>query len=178
MTIEGQADNEVTRAVAKIAKVLGYKVVVYDMMATREKYPEADLILNSLSALEKIRLDRRVIAVLATMGKTWVDEEILERLLKTDIGVGELVPSVRGAQEIFKLLMKRGYKIEDLRRIKTPVGLDIGAMSPEEIAMSVLAEIIMLRRGGSGKSMREVRGDPLETIEKELEKQYLAQAPS
>jgi hypothetical protein len=36
----------------------------------------------------------------------------------------------------------------------------------------------MLRRGGSGKSMREVRGDPLETIEKELEKQYLAQAPS
>jgi xanthine dehydrogenase accessory factor len=178
MTIEGQADNEVTRAVAKIAKILGYKVVIYDMMATKEKYPGADLILNSLSALEKIRLDRHVIAVLTTMGKTWVDEEILERLLKTDVGVGELVSSVRRAQDIFKLLMKKGYKIEDLRRIKTPAGLDIGAISPEEIAISVLAEIIMLRRGGSRKSMREVRGDPLETIEKELERKYLAQDPS
>jgi xanthine/CO dehydrogenase XdhC/CoxF family maturation factor len=110
--------------VAKIAKILGYKVVIYDMMATKEKYPEADLILNSLSALEKIRLDRRVIAVLATMGKTWVDEEILERLLKTEIGVIELVSSVRRAQEIFKLLMKKGYKIEDLRRISHAAGLN------------------------------------------------------
>jgi xanthine dehydrogenase accessory factor len=74
--------------------------------------------------------------------------------------------------------MKKVYKIEDLRRIKTPAGLDIGAISPEEIAISVLAEIIMLRRGGSGKTMREVRGDPLVTIEKELERKYLAQDPS
>jgi len=161
-------DNEVTRAIARIGKILGYKVVVYDMMATKEKYPEADVILNSLSGLEKIRVDRHTIAVLATMGKTWVDEEILERLLKTDVGLIELVSSVRRAQEILRLLIKKGFSTEDLKRIRTPAGIDIGAISPEEIAISVLAEIIMLRRGGSGKSMREVKGNPLEAVEREL----------
>jgi xanthine dehydrogenase accessory factor len=167
-------DNEVTRMLAKIGKILGYKIAVYDMMATKEKYPEADIIINSPSSLEKIRIDRNTIAILATMGKTWVDEETLERLLKTDIGLIELVSSTRRAQEVLKLLIKKGYKPEDLRRIVTPAGIDIGAISPGEIAISVLAEIIMFRRGGSGKSMREVKGDPLEIVLSAIESPALS----
>ncbi len=170
-------DNEVTRILSKIGKILGYKIAAYDMMATREKFPEADVIINSPSSLEKIRIDRNTIAVLATMGKTWVDEEILGRLLKTDIGLIELVSSVRRAQEIFRLLLKKGYREEDLRKIRTPAGIDIGAISPGEIAISVLSEIIMIRRGGGGRSMREVRGDPLELLLQELgEKLYATEA--
>ncbi len=166
-------DNEVTMFLAKIGKILGYRVALYDMMATKEKYPEADVIINSPSSLEKIRIDRNTIAILSTMGKTWVDEEILDRLLKTDIGLIELVSSVRRAKEIFRLLIKKGYRPEDLRRVITPAGIDIGAISPGEIAISVLTEIIRIRRGGSGKSMREVKGDPLEILLQELgEKQY------
>ncbi len=163
-------DNEVVRSLAKVAKILGYRVVVYDMLATKEKYPEADTIINSPSALEKIRVDRHTIAVLATMGKTWVDEEVLERLLRTNIGLVELVSSVRRAQEVLKLLAKKGFSLEELRKIRTPAGIDIGAISPAEIAISVIAEIIMLRRGGSGRPMREVKGDPLEILEREARK--------
>jgi len=159
-------DNEVVRSLAKVAKILGYKVVIYDMLATKEKYPEADSIINSPSALEKIRVDRHTVAVLATMGKTWVDEEVLEKLLKTGIGVIELVSSVRRAQEVFRLLAKKGFSLEELRKIRTPAGIDIGAISPAEIAISIMAEIIMLRRGGSGRLMREVKGDPLEILER------------
>jgi xanthine dehydrogenase accessory factor len=166
-------DNEVIRYLAKIGKIMGFRIIVCDMMATKDKYLEADLIINSLSGLDGVRIDRHTIAILATMGKTWVDEEILARILKTEVGLIELISSVRRAQEIFRLLIKRGYSPEDLRRIKTPAGLDIGAISPQEIALSVLAEVVMIRRGGSGKSMTEIRGDPLKILLEEVRGQSI-----
>lgn len=161
-------DNEVTRSLARLGKTLGFKILVYDMLATKEKFPEADSVINSPSALERVRIDRHTVAVLATMGKTWVDIEILEKLLRTSVGVIELVSSVKRAQDIFRGLLKRGFSPEDLKRIRSPAGIDIGAISPEEIALSVLAEVVMIRRGGSGKLMIDAKGNPLEEVVKEI----------
>ena len=55
---------------------------------------------------------------------------------------------------IYKRLLNKGYSSEKLRTIYAPIGLDLGAITPEEIAVSIISEIIMIRRGGLGKSMQ------------------------
>jgi xanthine dehydrogenase accessory factor len=61
-------------------------------------------------------------------------------------------------------LIEKGVSVEALRRVHTPVGLDIGAESPAEVSLAILAEVLAVRRGGSGGFLRQVRGKKLESI--------------
>src|SRR6266508_2607574 len=103
-------------------------------------------------ALDHLPLTPRASVVVATHGE--VDEDMLERVLATSAGYVSLVASRKRATVIVESLRQRGVPVERLGRLKAPAGLDIGAVTPTEIAASILAEIIQHRRseklGGAG----------------------------
>jgi xanthine dehydrogenase accessory factor len=94
-------------------------------------------------ALHGLSLDPSASVVVATHGE--LDEEVLTRVLATSTGYLSLVASRKRAGAIVETLRHRGVPPEQLDRLKAPAGLDIGAVTPEEIAVSILAEIIQAR---------------------------------
>jgi len=110
----------------------------------------ADFTVSTLSAdtlpaaLERLSLTERTSIVVATHADA--DEEVLDRVLTTGAGYISLVASRRRAAVILETLKARGAQPERLGRLKAPAGLDIGAVTPQEIAVSILAEIIQHRR--------------------------------
>jgi len=110
----------------------------------------ADFTVSALSAeslpaaLEQLSLTERASIVVATHADA--DEEVLDRVLRTGAGYVSLVASRRRAGVILEALKTRGAPADRLSRLKAPAGLDIGAVTPQEIAVSILAEIIQHRR--------------------------------
>jgi len=103
------------------------------------------LVADTLQAgLEEQHFTGRASVVVATHADS--DEEVLDRVLRTDAGYVSLVASRRRAGVILESLERRGLPPERRSRLKAPAGLDIGAVTPEEIAVSILAEIIQHRR--------------------------------
>ena len=94
--------------------------------------------------LEGLPMTPRASVVVATHADS--DEEVLDRVLRTDAGYVSLVASRRRASVILETLKARGAPPERIGRLKAPAGLDIGAVTPQEIAVSILAEIIQHRR--------------------------------
>jgi xanthine dehydrogenase accessory factor len=125
----------VARALVRIGRTLQFHVTVVDPLATKESVPEADAIVNEL------KLPGADFIVVATHGR--YDEEALEQAVKTDAPYIALVASPKRAGTILQILRDRGI---DVGRIKSPAGLDIGAQGAEEIALSIVAEIVQQRR--------------------------------
>ena len=97
------------------------------------------------SGLDGLELGRRASVVVATHADS--DEDALERVLRTEAGYVSLVASRRRAASVVERLRQRGVPSERLGRFKAPAGLDLGAVTPAEIAVSILAEIIQHHRG-------------------------------
>jgi xanthine dehydrogenase accessory factor len=106
-------------------------------------------------ALHGLSLDPNASVVVATHGE--LDEEVLTRVLATPAGYLSLVASRKRAGAIVETLRHRGVPPEQLDRLKAPAGLDIGAVTPEEIAVSILAEIIQARRHHRAEPVKPVR---------------------
>ncbi len=125
----------------------------------------ADFLVATLAAdtaeLEPPRLTGRASVVVATHADA--DEDVLDRVLRTDAGYVSLVASRRRAAVILERLEQRGVPAERRSRLKAPAGLDIGAVTPEEIAVSILAEIIQHHRGGKAIST-EAEQVPVATV--------------
>jgi len=135
--------SPVSRSLARLAKAMGYAVDVADPEADRARFPEADRFWTDLRSPAP-PLGSRPFAVVATMGER--DEEAVEAALSTDpVYLGVVASSKRFAQ-IRDSLAARGIPPSSLARIKNPAGLDIGAETPEEIAVSIVAEIVQARR--------------------------------
>jgi xanthine dehydrogenase accessory factor len=94
--------------------------------------------------LARLRLERETSVVVATHGSA--DEEALERALQSDAGYVSLIASRKRAAAVIETLKGRGVAAGRLGRLKAPAGLDLGAVTPEEIAVSILAEIVQSRR--------------------------------
>jgi len=122
----------VVETLAALGESAGHSVVVLP----------ADAVADGLSGLA---LTSRASVVVASHGD--LDEDSLERVLATTAGYVSLVASRKRAAVILESLRRRGVPPERLRRLKAPAGLDIGAVTPEEIAVSILAEVIHSRRG-------------------------------
>jgi xanthine dehydrogenase accessory factor len=69
-----------------------------------------------------------------------------------------MIGSERRVRTVYKLLQNEGISLKLLQKVYAPIGLDIGALTPEEIAVSICAELIKVRRGGSGLSLSEIMG--------------------
>ena len=94
--------------------------------------------------LARLRLERETSVVVATHGSA--DEEALERVLRSEAGYVSLIASRKRAAAVIETLTRRGVAASHLGRLKAPAGLDLGAVTPEEIAVSILAEIVQTRR--------------------------------
>ena len=141
LVIVGQ--EAIARTLAAMGRLLHFSITVVDPFLTRRDLPDADRILHVLdfSRLPN-RADRCV--VVASHGR--FDEEALEQALGTNQPYVALVANRKRTQELSRALEKNGITQEQLLRLRAPAGIDIGAESPEEIALSVMAEIVALRR--------------------------------
>ena len=90
------------------------------------------------------------------------DELSLRKCLGRGAGYLGMIGSKRRTSAVLEHLREEGFDAAELEAIRTPIGLDIGAETPEEIAISIMAEVIMLRRGASGSVMYHRAGGPRE----------------
>lgn len=146
-------------AVAKIGKFLGYHVTVCDarpVFATRRRFPEADeLVVNwPHRFLEEIEVDERTVICVLTHDPKF-DVPLLERALQTPARYIGAMGSRRTHDDRLRRLRKIGVSESSLARLSSPIGLDLGARTPEETAVAIAAEIIALNWGGSGRRLTE-----------------------
>lgn len=147
--------GHISTFVSPIAKTLGFHVTVLDDrsdFANRERFPEADEIFDMEypAAFENITITGATYIVIVTRGHGG-DRDVLELVLSSGSSpayVG-MIGSRRKRDTIFRSLMERGVPQELLAGVYSPIGLDIGAHTPEEIAVSIMAEIIRVKAAGN-----------------------------
>ena len=149
--------GHVGQAVADLAHWLGYRVAVHDdraELANEEVVPHADIYLTGdfAETLARQPLTRNTFVVLSTRN-VMVDRQILPHLVDAPAPYIGIIGSKRRWQHTKKLLLEDGLSQEQLAQFHSPIGLELNAETPEEIAVSIMAEIIMLSRGGSGERM-------------------------
>jgi xanthine dehydrogenase accessory factor len=145
----------------RLAKILGYRVVVTDARAAfaqPDRYPDADAILKGWpqDVLPGLRFDESTYLVLLSHDPKF-DEPTLQHALPTAIPYIGAIGSRKTQRERFERLRREGFTDEQLARVYGPLGLDLGADSPEETALAILAEITAVRHGRSGGSLRDRR---------------------
>lgn len=157
--------GHIGKALTKIAKVLEWRVVVVDDRAdyiTPEQLPDADERIlvryepetESLAPMP-VTVTPTTFVLLATWG--W-DEPALRQLINSPAAYIGLVASARKSILIFRDLVAEGIAPEALARVHVPTGLDLGAERPAEIALSILAEMLMVERRATGSPMAQVKG--------------------
>ena len=147
--------GHVGRALVSLGHWLGYRVVAWDdraELATPENVPDADVLLSGLllDALAAQPIDARTYVAVVTRNVS-LDRQILPHLLATPAAYLGVMGSRRRWQETERQLLADGLMAEQLDRIVAPIGLELNAESPAEIAVSIMAQIIMAQRGGDGQ---------------------------
>ncbi len=133
-----------------IAKLLGLSVTVVDNrrdFADKKRFPHADEIIYApyARALKRQSIDRNTFVVIVTHAHAH-DTECLRAALKTDAAYIGMIGSKTKIKLVFDRLRKEGVDKDKLRKVHTPVGLKIGAQTPEEIAVSIAAELVEVYR--------------------------------
>jgi xanthine dehydrogenase accessory factor len=156
--------GHVAQPISKLAKMLGFYVTVMDDRsdyATKDRFPEADKIVvdDWEKALKELQIDPNTYVVILTYaGES--DELALRTVVKSNAAYIGMISSLSKAKGILSKLRRDGIPDEMLRRVVTPIGLDIGAETPTEIAVSTMAEIIMRKN--------KKTGTPLSIAEQEI----------
>ncbi len=149
-------------AVASIGRFLGYHVTVCDArarFATAMRFPDADEVVvewphRYLAATE---VDARTVICVLTHDPKF-DVPVLKVALATDAAYLGVMGSRRTHEDRLERLREEGVSEDALARLRSPVGLDLGARTPQETAVSIAAELVMLRQGGSGTPLTETEG--------------------
>jgi xanthine dehydrogenase accessory factor len=153
--------GHVAQPLARMAKGVGFRVEVADdrvKFANRELFPEADLIVvdGFAEAAGRMTLGRNTYAVVVTRGHKG-DADALQAVLGKGLRFMGLLGSRPKAVHVFAQLEARGVPLADLAAVHVPIGINIGALTPEEIAVSILAEMIAVRRGVSAERIRPMK---------------------
>ena len=149
--------GHVSKAIAPLAKPLGFRLFITDdreEFANSDRFPEADIVLplKPEDALAQLPINPNTFIVIATRGHRY-DNVALEAAARTPARYVGLMGSMRKAILIYEDLIRSGVPIERIKEIRSPIGLDIHARTPEEIAVSIMAEMLMFRLGGAGGPM-------------------------
>lgn len=142
--------GHVSQQVAKIARMVDFRVVVLDdraEFANQERFPDADqihVIPDFKNAFDSLTMDPDSFLVILTRGHAH-DRTVLEGALKTNAGYIGMIGSRKKRNAIYKKLLEDGFTQEDIDRVHSPIGLPIGAETPEEIGVSIAAELILER---------------------------------
>jgi xanthine dehydrogenase accessory factor len=149
-------------AVARMGAFLGYRVTVCDArptFATKKRFPEADEVVVAWPHryLAQTEVDERTVVCVLTHDPKF-DVPLLEVALRMPLAYLGAMGSRRTNEDRVHRLKELGFGDDDLVRLHAPIGLDVGGRTPEETAVSVAAEIISARWGGSGAQLRHVSG--------------------
>jgi xanthine dehydrogenase accessory factor len=150
--------GHVGRAVVHLAKWLGFRVAVSDdrpEFCNPETVPEADAYypVPMAELPRQLKIDRRTFLILTTRGSS-IDAAGLNPLLESGAAYIGVIGSRRRWATTVKELKDRGVPEASIARVHSPMGLELQAETPEEIAVSILAEILMIRDKGTGKTMK------------------------
>ena len=149
-------------AVARVGKFLGYHVTVCDarqVFATKARFPDADHVVVDWPHrfLAGAEVDQRTAICVLTHDPKF-DVPVLEVALRSAAGYIGVMGSRRTHEDRLERLRAVGVTEEELSRMRSPVGLDLGARTPEETAISIAAELIQLRWGGTGHALTNTDG--------------------
>lgn len=136
--------------VSKLAKMVGFKVTIIDdrkEFANQERFPEADEIIAEEieNALTHIKITPSTYIIIVTRGHS-KDREALNSIIRSGAAYIGMIGSREKNATVFQQLMKNGISQEEIDKVHAPIGIDINAQTPEEIAVSIMAEIIQVRR--------------------------------
>ena len=152
--------GHVGRALSKVARFSGFRVIVFDDReehANRENLPDADeIVVNDFATVfsEKM-VESNAYIVIATRGHNH-DLDALKASLRTGAKYIGLLGSRRKRALIFKTLTDEGFTKVDIGRVIIPVGIPIGSVTPEEISISIMAQIIMTRRENAAQGISRI----------------------
>ena len=149
--------SPVAKMLASLGKAIGYAISAVAPGADRESFPDSDLVQAELD-LRQLKTTPHTFIVVSTQGEG--DEEALEQALLTKAAYVAFVASKAKASKILDVLKERGIPVDRLSQVRAPAGLDIRAASPEEIAVSILAEIIQVN-GTRAASQEKQAPSPL-----------------
>ncbi|HLY27404.1 MAG TPA: XdhC family protein, partial [Aggregatilineales bacterium] len=152
--------GHIGKALAELAKWLHYRVIVSDDRpdyCNAQHIPSMDeyVVAKPSEVPQRVSLGPRTYIAAVTRGQP-VDLDLIPALLQTNVPYIGLVGSRRRWALTRKALEERGISADQLVRVHSPIGLELNAETPQEIAISILGEIIMIQRGGTGKSMQWV----------------------
>jgi xanthine dehydrogenase accessory factor len=161
--------GHIAAPLAELAHLMNFSVSVTDdraSFASRERFPTSKQLLvgDIESMLKNYPITPRTHIVLVTRAHAH-DVQGLRAIIDSPAAYIGMIGSQRRVWAVFKLLHEEGVPAEKLARVRAPIGLDLGGSTPEEIALCIMAEIIMLRHGGTGIAMSEsLRGRYMERL--------------
>ncbi len=156
--------GDVAMPLAALARVLGYRTVVLDgrpRFATPERFPDVDELRVGIPSelVREYPLIASTALVLVAHDYKY-DLPVLRLALESHVGYVGMLGSQRRGASIMKLLAEEGVSAAALRRVRVPIGLDLGARSAPEIALAIMAEIQAVRAGGTGQPLSVARRSP------------------
>ena len=147
--------GRIAEVLAQLAHTVHFSVTVNDRIATREDFPMANRLINSDVDFSEMDVGKQTYVVVVTQHKG--DQHSIKKALEGNGPYIGLVASTKRAKLVFQYLQDEGIPSKELKRVRSPAGLDFAGSSPEEIALSIMGEIVSLRRGGTGKPMNEMQ---------------------
>jgi xanthine dehydrogenase accessory factor len=147
--------GHISKSLSKVATLAGFATVIVDdreQFANRDRFPEADEVHAGEyeDVFPKLEVNHSSYIVIVTRGHR-DDMRVLKWALTTNARYISMIGSKRKVLNVMKELEKEGMRREDFQRLHAPMGLEIGAISPEEIAVSVAAEMIAVRRNATSE---------------------------
>ena len=143
----------VAEHICHLADLMGFAVIVNDSMAERDKFPDAAQLISDDIDYSQLIPQAKDFVVIATQHKG--DHESMSRALASNAQYIALIASRKRSRLVLDYLREKKFSDSDIYRVMAPCGLDIGARSPAEIALSVISEIVLVRRQASGVRMRD-----------------------
>ena len=159
--------GHIGQPLCRLAAVLGYEVTIVDdreRFANAERFPDARKVLVEPfeQAIQGVPITPWTYLVLVTRGHEH-DEATLRHVVGSPAPYIGMIGSRRRVLVVFERLRALGVPEEFIRRIYAPIGIDLGARTPEEIALAILAEIVCVKRGGRAPSLRDLLPEPRRT---------------
>ena len=145
--------GRIAETLVAIGKMMNFSVTVNSPAATREAFPAANSVVNQ--PVDQMQIDNNSYVVIATQHKQ--DHLSLKAALEGKAAYIALIASRKRANLVLDYVLDAHVPRAELSRVRTPAGIDIGAITPEEIALSIMSQIVAVLRGGSGRPLHEVK---------------------
>ncbi len=148
--------GRIAELLAMLGKFVEFSVTVNDPIAVRESFPTADRLITDDPDFSKMEVTPNSYVIVVTQHKG--DHLSIKKALEGKGAYIALVASKKRSGLVFEYLLDSGVSRQELAKVHAPAGIDIGCVLPEEIALSIIGEIVAVRRGGSCRPMMEVKG--------------------